>query len=301
MLFSSVCKILVRLLDLIRDHDYRRVLLQRLKLGFLRLLLPQVEVLGFRDRDGTLVFLHTRDNSITPYTLTIGNSNRKELELISAILEQEGRSARGKIFVEIGGNVGTTTVAAGKLGLFSRLLVVEPVPSNFDLLAASVAANRLQNQTHLEEKAISHQEGEANILLSEVNQGDHRVAHEGTKSGEHRQSLTILTTTLDALLRNQSIEAASIGLVWIDAQGHEGYILQGAERLLAKGQVPVLLEFCPKLLREKQSFESFLDVVNIHFRKAYVMQSRAMIPAADLRKLAQSLRGMAHLDLLLIP
>jgi len=55
------------------------------------------------------------------------------------------------------------------------------------------------------------------------------------------------TVTLDQLAETGVIEPERTGLVWMDAEAHEGHILEGARSLLARG-TPLVVEWNPVIL-----------------------------------------------------
>ena len=56
--------------------------------------------------------------------------------------------------------------------------------------------------------------------------------------------------TLDGLVKSGVIDKERVGMVWIDAENHEGHILQGGASLLRNG-VAVVIEFHPAGLQER--------------------------------------------------
>ena len=56
--------------------------------------------------------------------------------------------------------------------------------------------------------------------------------------------------TLDGLVDSGVIDKQRVGMVWIDAEGHEGHILEGGAGLLENG-VAVVFEFHPAGLQER--------------------------------------------------
>jgi hypothetical protein len=75
---------------------------------------------------------------------------------------------------------------------------------------------------------------------------------------------TVEKLTLDELVARDVIDPARVGLVWIDAQGHEGHVLAGADELLDRG-VPVVARFQPRLLAEAGGLELFTRQITRHF------------------------------------
>lgn len=78
--------------------------------------------------------------------------------------------------------------------------------------------------------------------------------------------------TLDSLVERGEIPVASVGMVWIDAQGHEGYVLEGARTVIDSG-VPVVVEYSPEALGDRLT--SFEELVGDAYRTV-----------VDLRRLA---------------
>lgn len=84
------------------------------------------------------------------------------------------------------------------------------------------------------------------------NSGDHRVQYVVPDDGESGVTVAADGVRLDDLIDQQEIDRAKIGLVWIDTQGHEGHVLDSAPRTLA-ARIPVLIEFCPYMLRRSDA------------------------------------------------
>jgi hypothetical protein len=106
---------------------------------------------------------------------------------------------------------------------------------------------------------------------------------------------------LDTLAEGGDIAVAETTVVWVDAQGHEGQILAGAQTLL--GRVPMVLEFWPYGLRRAGGYDLFLEsvarwpvVFDIRYRPA------TRVAQGDLAALGARLeRERSFTDLLLIP
>ena len=99
----------------------------------------------------------------------------------------------------------------------------------------------------------------ASLELSEDNHGDHRVRTESRDNTQmvydesRRDVVDVSTIPLDELLSRNKIDVEQIGLVWIDTQGHEGYVLSAAKSL-EQAKVPIVLEFWPYGLKRSGGF-----------------------------------------------
>jgi FkbM family methyltransferase len=156
----------------------------------------------------------------------------------------------GRLFLDVGANIGTSTIPALLEHGFARALCCEPDPANFRLLRLNIVANELEARVQTLQLALSDTSGAVGLALSESNWGDHRVVatdEEREALGRRRQIIEVERTTLDQLLDRQGITPAEVGLVWIDAQGHEPEILAGARSVIDAG-VPVVFEFLAKRL-----------------------------------------------------
>ena len=145
----------------------------------------------------------------------------------------------GGVFVDVGANVGTTTLAA--LSRFDRAIAVEAEPRNAALLRANAALNGLEDRVTVVEAACSSTAGEVELRLSHGHHGGHAVGR--PKAGE--ESLHVPAITLDALIADAGVVPAEVGLVWMDVGGHEEEVLRGAANLL-EARVPIVAEIRPR-------------------------------------------------------
>jgi FkbM family methyltransferase len=142
--------------------------------------------------------------------------------------------ARG-VFVDVGANIGTTTLPA--LGYFERAIALEPVPANAALLRANVALNGLDGRVTGCEAACSSSRGEVTLRLSPTKSGGHEVRP--VRPGE--QTLLVPAVTLDDVVADEGLRPTDAGLVWMDVGGHEVDVLRGATTLL-DARVPIVAE-----------------------------------------------------------
>ena len=158
---------------------------------------------------------------------------------------------RPRLFVDIGANIGSHLLRGLRGGTFPNAVGVEMDPDNFRLLACNVTLNDCQGRVRLFNIALSDTAGPAVMEVSGDNQGDHRVrlavAGLSEAYGESRRATRpITTTTLDALESECGVAFDNRDLIWIDTQGHEGHVLAGAERVVARERRPfVVIEFWP--------------------------------------------------------
>ena len=113
-----------------------------------------------------------------------------------------------------------------------------------------------------------------------------------------------LKEELDDLLDEHGIARGDVGLLWMDVQGHERHVLDGAPKLLASG-VSLVVELWPYGLRRAGvEPEAFADYLGTRFRSYYDLGQPAPIarPTAELpASLGQLVSYKSFTDLLLVP
>lgn len=164
------------------------------------------------------------------------------------------RGFRPSLLVDVGANVGTHLLRGLNDGVFERGVGIEMDADNFCLLAANVGLNGHAGRTRLWNVAVSDEPGTATMEIAEGNRGDHRVrveavtaASAGEAFGESaRSTRAVPRTTLDRIEADGGFRCDAGTLIWIDVQGHEGHVLDGAAGILGRAARPaVVVEFWP--------------------------------------------------------
>ena len=164
-----------------------------------------------------------------------------------------------KLLIDIGANIGTICIPAIKRGYFESAVAIEPDPLNYKLLTTNILLNDLQASVSPRNTALGNQANKVlRFELSEENHGDHRVrvtdetGDAGYDEG-NRKIIDVLSTTLDSLFQEQKLD---VGMIWMDTQGYEGFILEGGSRVLNAG-LPLVTEFWPYGMDRANCFEGF--------------------------------------------
>jgi FkbM family methyltransferase len=197
-------------------------------------------------------------------------SSRGELRVLRRalrILEDAGLAerARAGTFIDVGANIGTTTVPALYANGFTRALGLEPEPRNIHMLRINIAINGFTDQVQVLQVAASNTCGTGHLRVFPDRWGIHEIAAEnGAESGSEEKVVEIELVTLDSLAEQSLYDADGTGLLWIDAEGHEGHILHGATRLVSEG-TPVILEVQPSKLQGQGGLEFLRDAAEGHY------------------------------------
>jgi len=204
----------------------------------------------------------------------------------------------GRSFVDIGANIGTTTIPALVLHRFGSAVACEPAEDSHRVLVANLALNGLDVHVQPLRVAASNRIGSSSFVVVESLSGAswialdpvliqaaedvraRRIAEDPTvlddpqpRAPEEVSAMTVVDVelvTLDRLVETGVIDPDGVGMVWIDAEGHEGHILEGAGALTERG-VPIVFEFNPGGLDERgdrgkihevaaQCYTHFVDV-----------------------------------------
>jgi FkbM family methyltransferase len=215
---------------------------------------------------------------------------------VELVEERLGRpTLAGRTFVDVGANIGTSTIPAITVLGASHAIAVEPARTNLRLLRANVAANGLNHRVTIVERALSDRTGTLRLETGPDNSGDYRIRltdDPGAVGEAGWVTETVATSTFDELLDEQGARLDDVGLVWMDTQGHEAHVLAGAETLL-ESSVPVIAEYWPYGLRRAGALERLHTIVSTQYRA--VIDVRASMEAGRVEELsAKSIWALAE-------
>lgn len=231
---------------------------------------------------------------------------RQEMDTLDLAVEvlqvHLGKDALARsALIDVGANIGTTTVPALRCGPFGRALAIEPETDNFSNLRLNVQLNELESKVAAVQAAAWSFEGSAHLLLSPARSGKHRLARADEKQGDQ---VEVATTTVDAAMQREGIKPEEVGLLWVDAEGSEDRVLAGAAAVLELGR-PIVLELNPLLLERtggsQIELEQSLERHYSHFTP--LDQSSPATSLRPMRELPPLVRGLdkgKKLDVLLL-
>lgn len=177
----------------------------------------------------------------------------------------ESCMAEGRDYLDVGANIGVTSIAASKIFPDCRVYAFEPSPSSFALLERNVALNGCSN---IRPKPLALGAKEGLDRFEESPNSAQR--HLGGACSE--TSPVVRVTTLDEFART---EALNPGFIKIDTEGFELEVLEGA-----KG----LIESCPA------------TPFHLEFNAYALSANRATLPAEALDTLRSLFSHLYYLD-----
>lgn len=257
------------------------------------------------ESDGQRFLVSTRDKELGRTTFSKGtyelNIMRLALERLASELGRD--PVAGRVFLDVGANVGTTTVPAVTEFGASRVLAIEPSPEHFAFLRCNAILNGIEDWVTCVQAAASTTAGTLTLELSDINLGDNRV-RVAVQSGDYHEerwaTVTVPAAPLDAIVTDAEVDPSKIGLVWVDTQGHEGQVLASAPTLLAH-RLPFVIEYWPYGLRRSDGLELLHSIISDTFSTVVDARRGQRFPAQDMATLADHYTGRSYTDLLLVP
>jgi FkbM family methyltransferase len=181
--------------------------------------------------DEVKVFLRRSDRLISGPVLA-GHPHEPQVWAALSPLLVEGAT-----YVDVGANVGLFALpAARRVGPSGRVIAVEPLPDNVQLLCASVARNLFAN-FEVVPVAASDRSGVVAVVGRQETTNSFTPPDRAVRPG----ATAAPCAPLDLLLGGR----ARIDIVKVDVEGYEPLVLAGSRELLARHRPALLVEFNP--------------------------------------------------------
>ena len=155
---------------------------------------------------------------------------------------------KGKTILDCGCNILTTSSYVLKKRADFKSLAFEPNPDAFEMASLNSKLNDIKERVTLVNAALSNKHSIMKFRkLGYASGSGYLVSNPG--SDDLTSTVDVQCYSLDEWCHTNSFDADDIGYLWIDVQGHEGFLLDGA-RLVLKKQPPLFVEFCTNLLED---------------------------------------------------
>jgi FkbM family methyltransferase len=149
----------------------------------------------------------------------------RELRLLNALVDPNRQS------IDVGANNGLYVYALLKLG--QTITAFEPNPKMAQILklrfAPRIAAGRLKVETC----GLSTERGSVDLFIPE---GAHALASLEPRAAQNQEKITVEIVPMDELA------FGPVGFIKIDVEGHEGAVLEGGRKLIARERPNILVE-----------------------------------------------------------
>lgn len=265
-----------------------------------------------RESDGVWYYVSTADYGLSRIVFGQGSY---EQDIMSHTIDLAGKYIgrtpllEDRIFVDIGANIGTSTIPALKTFGAAEAVSIEPDRDNYKFLRCNLIANDVDDRVRTVRLALSDQAGTGTLEWAEGSWGDHRIRmKQGLPDGTFRESTRstsmVPLARFDDLVADLPIDLPRVGIVWMDVQGHEGHVLAGAQSLRAS-DVPVAIEYWPYGLRRADGLAMLHEIIASDYRtvvdiRASMAGVPAEVPASDMDFVARRYSGESYTDLLLL-
>jgi FkbM family methyltransferase len=199
--------------------------------------------------------------------LARGTYDRRSAKLVAEAVGPRFRSGSARTIVEVGANIGTHTIYLDRELRPERFLCIEPDPENARVLRANLLLNGLSGKAGVLELGASDRNGTQRFMRMIRNRG-------GSYFSEKEKLFTsdieqhVAVDRLDDILASEGIEPETIGLVWMDVEGHELKALAGMTNILA-ARVPIYFELDASS-HTAESIRSLAHLLRSGEREVYV-------------------------------
>jgi FkbM family methyltransferase len=268
------------------DHEgyaeRRRILALQLLQAMSR---DDVELVGFR-RQGREWLASIHGGPVSSMLFRCGHFQGDEIDALLAWLKATGRLEGRTHAIDVGANIGTTTVPLADAGL--EVIAIEPMTNNFDLLSWHVKRNGLTDRVTLVFAAVAREPGELQMAFDAGNWGGSEVVG-GAEPPPFARPDTVVRVPalpLSQILSQNHVDPAKVALVWSDTQGFETEVLASGRELWAAG-VPIWVELWPRGLNRHSGVGPFVEAVKADFD--------GWLTCKDLKDMRRDARPIAEL------
>ena len=154
------------------------------------------------------------------YYYSTGISTRINHLLEEYLIKNISNIHKEDIIVDIGANIGEFSLGVSKVLNNYNLICIEPDPTEFDVLKKNLKGLK---KVKLYNYALSKKNSQMIFYLNN-NSGDSSL------DNKSKNKINVKTKTLDHLLKDEK----SIGLIKLEAEGHEPEVLEGSLETLKK-------------------------------------------------------------------
>ena len=171
--------------------------------------------------------------------------------------------AVGRAMIDIGANVGTTSIPRVVLGDFACVYAVEPDPANYACLVRNIIDNQVRGLVLPDRVAIGDVNGE--MMMRVQASGTHHLLTDASQAAEHER-VTVPSLTLDTWIDRIGIDLSEVSFIKSDTQGWDARVLAGATRVLERKHIAWQIEFSPAMLeRSGWTLDQVYELLRTHF------------------------------------
>tara|TARA_B100001057_G_C22866833_1_gene956904 strand:+ start:5589 stop:6476 length:888 start_codon:yes stop_codon:yes gene_type:complete len=145
------------------------------------------------------------------------------------------------LVLDVGANIGSTCIPSIKRNYTQKAIAIEADEVNFNLLKVNILLNGLEKKISAYNYLVSDKKKKFKLIKNKNNYGANYFIESKSSNKFENQKRIILNNFVNQMKNLKC-------LVWIDTQGHEPYVIQGATKLI-KLKIPFVIEFTPRFFK----------------------------------------------------
>ncbi len=178
----------------------------------------------------------------------------------------------GGTFIDIGANIGFTSIPMAKAGI--TCIAFEPDPVNFGFLQKNLHESGVADKVTLYNTALYDRSCQVRFELSDWNHGDHRIRIGdgniyGVVGEKHRKVITVNAEKLDDMISVDDLQRPIV--IKIDTEGAEVNVFRGGKNVISRADL-VIFEYSPYVIRRLDADEAELGrFAEKHFKSGFAL------------------------------
>lgn len=178
-------------------------------------------------------------------------------------------------FLDIGAHIGTTSIFV-KSDIDPTLNVIgfEISKSNYNFFKANCFLNNID--VSVEHLGLSNKTARMMVNYNTINSAGTSLGDTKKQNGDVSESVTV--TMLDKYLSDKNIPPEAISYIWLDVEGHEYEVIQGAIHTLHDHRIPFIQEFNPTIYIRKGLYESYCTTMSDLYDYFIDVHQKDLIP-----------------------
>tara|TARA_B100000963_G_scaffold361490_1_gene397185 strand:+ start:4508 stop:5413 length:906 start_codon:yes stop_codon:yes gene_type:complete len=211
-------------------------------------------------------------------------------------LSDEGNNT----IIDVGINNGVISIGALLAEDFEYSIGFDGCKNHIECCRRNIEANSLEDKFSLFHAVLSDTSKTVLFENSISNLGQHRVVGQTDKdfqflfNEDKNIKEEVKSCTLDSLLIPYSKKLrGGNNLLWIDVEGHEGFIFKGASNLL-KTNLPCIMELCPYMIkRSGMDHKSYIEIIQSHWEQFWILRDYKIVnyPTSVIGNFMQEIDG----------
>ena len=178
--------------------------------------------------------------------------------------------------IDLGANIGYTTLIMCKNVGNGRVYAIEPDPHNIDILTKNIEHNNYKDVCKITQAAIDKEDGNLEFWIASAPN-----LNSVQKTKNSIRKIDVPALSLPTFIENE-MEGRYPNFIKMDIEGHEVSVFEGALDYFANnsGSTKILMEVHPQFYNEDNDFESILaEYMKIGFNSRYVVSTPVPQPA----------------------